>query len=101
LSGNARGHVLELVRDDVTGLPEPLRGVRVVVRADLHTVGDGGGGARRIGIEDDDAVAEASRGETEHPPELSAAENPDRRRREDRLVTGLGGHDRSLLAAAL
>ena len=64
------------------GQPEGTADV-VVARQD-HAVGDRGCGAIGIRVEHDDPIAHRPRGQREHPAELSAAEDADRRRRDDR-----------------
>ena len=76
--------MLELVRHHIAPAGEAQGGADVVVRRDDLAVRQRGRGAVRIRIEHGDAIAERTRGEGEHPPELTATEQPDRRRRGDR-----------------
>ena len=80
------GDVLELVGDDVAALGEPERPADVVVAGHDHGVGDGRRRAGRVGVEHRDPVAHRPRRQTEHPPELSTAEDPDRGRRDQRTA---------------
>src|SRR6185312_4382586 len=76
--------VLELVRDDVAEPGKPQRAADVVVVAYDHAVRDRSGWTRGVWIEHRQPVAHGPRGEAEHPTELAAAEQADRRGRRDR-----------------
>jgi hypothetical protein len=73
------GHVLELVRDGVRAVREPLEARGIVVGAD-DELADVAGASVRSGIEKAETHAERSTGEGEHPSELPAAEAADERR---------------------
>src|SRR5690606_16437661 len=76
--------VLELEGHDVDAARERADGIQVVVRGGDFDVGDLTGGCVRVGGEDMNAIAEPARGHREHAPELPAAEDAERRARQDR-----------------
>ncbi len=76
--GRRQTHVLELVGHDVGQRAQPARGVRVVVAAHDDLVGDGRGGACRVRVQRDHAVAHLARRDAQHAAELAAPEDPDR-----------------------
>jgi hypothetical protein len=78
-------HVLQLVGHDVAERRESKRGADVVVPSHDLAVGDGGRRALGIRIQDGDPVAHRPTGLGEHPAELPASEDADRRGRGDRL----------------
>ncbi len=86
-------HVLQLVGDHRAPVRQPQRGSDVVVRAHDDSIRDRRGRAVGVGIEDGDPIAHRPRGEGEHPSELTAAEDPDDGRRQDRRTRGLGRCD--------
>ena len=83
---HGRRHVLQLVRDDRRDVGQPKRRADVVVRAEDDDVRDRGRRAVGIGVQDRHAVAHRAGGLAEHPSELTAAEDADRRRRIDRAA---------------
>jgi hypothetical protein len=96
--GERRGRlcrdVLELERDDVDGGGESRQRLRIVVRLAHGEVSQREG--RRVALRrpDGHAVAEASRGNGQHPTELSPAEDPDGGTGEDRGGGGGSPHGR-------
>ena len=77
-------YVLELVRHDVARCGQTQSAADVVVAGHDLAVGEGGRGAVGVGIHDGDPVAHRPRGEGQHPAQLAASEDADRRRRGDR-----------------
>jgi len=72
------GKIFKLVGDDLAGFGELMEGGGVVERCGEGEVGDGGGGAVGVGIENGDAIAHPTGGEGEHSAELATADDADR-----------------------
>ena len=79
-AGRLDRHVLELVRDDGGTGGEPTEGRRIVVRRD-DELADLARRRIRRGIEEPELEPEREAGETEHPPQLAAADAGDERHR--------------------
>ncbi|MFO1096419.1 MAG: hypothetical protein U0992_24400 [Planctomycetaceae bacterium] len=82
------GDVFELECDDSDLLREPGDGVEVVVGGADFDVGDLASRGIAVRRKSMDAVAHLAGGDGEHPPQLSAAEDPQHRSRKDCLAHG-------------
>ena len=89
--------VLQLVGDDGTAGRQGERPFDGVVGGRDHALGDRGGRAIRVGVEDRDPVAHRPGGEPQHPPQLASAEDPDRGAGGDRGAR-TGGRDARVAA---
>ena len=79
-----RRRVLELCRHHCAAGGHFVEGAGVVVRRDEVLVDDVAHGCVGIRVEGDDLVPHRPCGDGQHPPELAATEDADRRRRENR-----------------
>ena len=80
-----RVDLLQFVRHDGAALGQLQGAGDRIVRGHDLVVRDDAGRAVGVRVEDGHPVAQRVRGEPEHPAELAAPENPDRRARRDRL----------------
>ena len=71
------GKIFKFVGDNLAGFSEATEGGRVVESSGEAKIGNGGCRARRIGIEDGNAVAHSTSGQGEHSAELASADDSD------------------------
>src|SRR5688572_25858844 len=95
------GDLLDLEGDDRHAAGQRRRGLRVVEAGGDHLLDDRGGRAMGIGVEDVHLVAERTRGQRGHAPELPAAQDAERRAGQDRPAHGTPSPSTSSRRASL